>query len=149
MAAGYPSFAQTYRCTILFSDTLSSIDLDVKRHSFTCVVGQVGSGKSSLLSAVLGELHKTSGELAKQVRMRHRPWICSLYCIVLLCFCVIGSHSQTLELSAQKSAWKLIIFSFTRESTIDALVRRVARSLQNRVIEAGSCLPWWCISTIF
>ena len=45
----------------------SSVNLDIEQGSFTCVVGSVGSGKSSLLSALLGELHKNGGEVCKQV----------------------------------------------------------------------------------
>ena len=44
--------------------------MDVKEGSFIAVVGQVGSGKSSMLSAVLGELNKTSGQVAIKVCYR-------------------------------------------------------------------------------
>ena len=40
-----------------------SISFGVRPGSFTAVVGQVGSGKSSLLSAVLGDLHKVQGHV--------------------------------------------------------------------------------------
>uniref|UniRef100_A0A8C3KPA4 ABC-type glutathione-S-conjugate transporter n=1 Tax=Calidris pygmaea TaxID=425635 RepID=A0A8C3KPA4_9CHAR len=40
---------------------LSRIDLTVPQGSLLAVVGQVGAGKSSLLSALLGELEKTDG----------------------------------------------------------------------------------------
>ncbi|NXN35947.1 MRP1 protein, partial [Rhinoptilus africanus] len=40
---------------------LRSIDLTVPQGSLLAVVGQVGAGKSSLLSALLGELEKTDG----------------------------------------------------------------------------------------
>ena len=36
------------------SETLQNINLDVKKGSLVAVVGMVGSGKSSLLSALLG-----------------------------------------------------------------------------------------------
>ena len=32
------------------------MDLNIKAGSFTCIIGDVGSGKSSLLSALIGEL---------------------------------------------------------------------------------------------
>ncbi|KAM6197294.1 ATP-binding cassette sub-family C member 6 [Sarcoramphus papa] len=43
------------------SPCLRRIDLTVPRGSLLAVVGQVGAGKSSLLSALLGELEKTDG----------------------------------------------------------------------------------------
>lgn len=41
---------------------LSNVNLSIPRGSLVVVVGPVASGKSSLLSALLGEMHKTSGE---------------------------------------------------------------------------------------
>uniref|UniRef100_A0A803TMZ5 ABC-type glutathione-S-conjugate transporter n=1 Tax=Anolis carolinensis TaxID=28377 RepID=A0A803TMZ5_ANOCA len=43
---------------------LKRINLSIARGSLCAVIGQVGSGKSSLLSALLGELQKTEGSLA-------------------------------------------------------------------------------------
>jgi ATP-binding cassette subfamily C (CFTR/MRP) protein 1 len=40
---------------------LSDINLSVKPGALVAVVGCVGSGKSSLLSAILGEMYKLSG----------------------------------------------------------------------------------------
>ena len=40
---------------------LNDINLNVKKGSLVAVVGQVGCGKSSLLSSMLGEMHKMSG----------------------------------------------------------------------------------------
>ena len=50
-----------------FKPTLKSIDLNVARGSLVAVVGQVGSGKSSLLSAILGEMTKLSGSVSINV----------------------------------------------------------------------------------
>ena len=41
--------------------TLHDINLDIKRGSLVTIVGKVGSGKSSLLAALLGEMLKVSG----------------------------------------------------------------------------------------
>uniref|UniRef100_A0A8C4XUZ4 ATP-binding cassette sub-family C member 6 n=1 Tax=Falco tinnunculus TaxID=100819 RepID=A0A8C4XUZ4_FALTI len=48
------------------SPCLRSIDLTVPQGSLLAVVGQVGAGKSSLLSALLGELEKTDGSYVPQ-----------------------------------------------------------------------------------
>lgn len=48
------------------------MSLDIKRGQLVAVVGQVGSGKSSLLSAILGEMDKINGYVGLNVKMR---WI--------------------------------------------------------------------------
>ncbi|XP_038067451.1 ATP-binding cassette sub-family C member 9-like [Patiria miniata] len=45
------------------SPTLENISLDIPTGKLTMVVGQVGSGKSSLLSAILGEMTTVSGRV--------------------------------------------------------------------------------------
>jgi ABC-type multidrug transport system fused ATPase/permease subunit len=42
---------------------LEAVDLDVKKGSLVAVVGAVGSGKSSLMSAILGDMSKTAGRV--------------------------------------------------------------------------------------
>eukprot|EP00026_Physarum_polycephalum_P000551 Phypoly_transcript_00552.p1 GENE.Phypoly_transcript_00552~~Phypoly_transcript_00552.p1 ORF type:complete len:1441 (-),score=206.09 Phypoly_transcript_00552:79-4401(-) len=44
-------------------ETLENISLSVKKGELVAVVGTVGSGKSSLLAALLGEINKTSGRV--------------------------------------------------------------------------------------
>lgn len=44
-----------------------SISLNVNTGSLVAVIGSVGSGKSSLLSAFIGELHKVDGNIKIQV----------------------------------------------------------------------------------
>jgi len=41
--------------------TLKNIDFGIKKKSLTAIVGSVGTGKSSLMSAILGEMEKISG----------------------------------------------------------------------------------------
>ena len=36
--------------------TLKEVDLQVKKGEFLCIIGDVGSGKSSLLSSIIGDL---------------------------------------------------------------------------------------------
>ena len=43
--------------------TLKSLDLKVGRHELIAIIGAVGSGKSSLLAAVAGEMRKTGGTI--------------------------------------------------------------------------------------
>ncbi|XP_073009640.1 ABC transporter C family member 14-like [Typha latifolia] len=42
---------------------LKGIDVEIRRGALAAVVGTVGSGKSSLLSCFLGEMHKISGQV--------------------------------------------------------------------------------------
>ncbi|BFZ53008.1 ATP-binding cassette glutathione S-conjugate transporter ycf1 [Savitreella phatthalungensis] len=58
--------------------TLRNIDFCGRKGQLTCIVGTVGSGKSSLLQACLGELHKRSGKVAvsgKVAYVAQNPWI--------------------------------------------------------------------------
>ncbi|PIA44409.1 hypothetical protein AQUCO_01700182v1 [Aquilegia coerulea] len=42
---------------------LRNLNLSIKKGEFAAIVGTVGSGKSSLLASVLGEMHKISGKV--------------------------------------------------------------------------------------
>ena len=44
-------------------NSLAGVSLDLKRGQFACVVGRVGTFKSSLLSGILGEMHLLEGEI--------------------------------------------------------------------------------------
>lgn len=44
-------------------ECLKNINLEIKKGDITAIVGTVGSGKSSLLASILGEMHKTSGKV--------------------------------------------------------------------------------------
>ena len=46
---------------------LSDINIEVPTGSLTSVVGQVGSGKSSLLAACVGDMYKHSGRVVTKV----------------------------------------------------------------------------------
>ena len=44
---------------------LNDLDVSIKKGSFTIIVGEIGSGKSSLLSAMFGEMiHVTPDEIS-------------------------------------------------------------------------------------
>lgn len=42
---------------------LDNVNLNIKKGELAAIVGTVGSGKSSLLSSILGEMHKISGQV--------------------------------------------------------------------------------------
>jgi len=45
------------------SIALKNLNLEIKKGEFVCVIGNIGSGKSSLLSAIIGDLlHDDAGE---------------------------------------------------------------------------------------
>ncbi|KAK6239362.1 hypothetical protein QUC31_004831 [Theobroma cacao] len=44
-------------------EVLKKINFEVKKGELTAIVGTVGSGKSSLLASILGEMHKISGKV--------------------------------------------------------------------------------------
>ena len=48
-----------------------SLCLSIPRGKLTCIIGNVGSGKSALLTAILGELYQNEGTLAVKVSTGH------------------------------------------------------------------------------
>jgi ATP-binding cassette, subfamily C (CFTR/MRP), member 1 len=57
---------------------LKNINMDIKKGNLSAVVGPVGSGKSSLISAYLGEMEKQSGDVNVDGRLAYVPqqaWI--------------------------------------------------------------------------
>ena len=63
-----------HRCVIAFANYACcrcSINLQLKRGSLVAVVGSVGAGKSSLISAILGEMEKLRGTVTVQVLSPH------------------------------------------------------------------------------
>lgn len=57
---------------------LSNINLESKKGALDCIVGRVGSGKSSILQCLLGDLYKLDGEArvnGKVAYVSQVPWI--------------------------------------------------------------------------
>ncbi|KAG0330230.1 hypothetical protein BGZ99_007091 [Dissophora globulifera] len=58
--------------------TLRHVNLTIKDRTLTAVVGRVGQGKSSLLSAIIGEMYKIQGTIRVRGRVAYVPqqaWI--------------------------------------------------------------------------
>ncbi|XP_040579194.1 LOW QUALITY PROTEIN: multidrug resistance-associated protein 1 [Lepeophtheirus salmonis] len=59
-------------------NTLEDIDLDIEKGSLVAIVGQVGSGKSSLLSGILGEMEIVRGSInvdGQTIYAPQQPWL--------------------------------------------------------------------------
>ncbi|KAJ3061387.1 ABC transporter C member 13 [Podochytrium sp. JEL0797] len=59
-------------------NVLVNLDLHIEKGTFVAVIGSVGSGKSSLLSAILGDLEKSAGKISTNGRIAYctqQPWI--------------------------------------------------------------------------
>ena len=54
-------------------DTLKHVNLNVKKGTFTCIVGENGSGKSTLLKCILGLNKDYTGEIIKQAHIGYLP----------------------------------------------------------------------------
>ncbi|KAJ1830981.1 hypothetical protein LPJ63_004590 [Coemansia sp. RSA 2711] len=55
--------------------TVTDINLQCKRNEFLAVIGKVGSGKSSLTSAILGDMIKDSGHVFTRGRLAYVPQV--------------------------------------------------------------------------
>ncbi|KAJ0743495.1 putative ABC-type xenobiotic transporter [Helianthus annuus] len=59
-------------------ETVKNLNFEVKKGELAAIVGTVGSGKSSLLASVIGEMHKTSGKVkvfGSTAYVAQTPWI--------------------------------------------------------------------------
>jgi ABC-type multidrug transport system, ATPase and permease components len=59
-------------------NTLQGVDIQVKQGALIAIIGQVGSGKTSLLQAILGELPVTSGDIRMSGKLSYaaqEPWV--------------------------------------------------------------------------
>ena len=54
-------------------DTLKHVNLKIKNGTFTCIVGENGSGKSSLLKCILGLNKGYTGEIIKEKHIGYLP----------------------------------------------------------------------------
>ncbi|KAG0040539.1 hypothetical protein BGZ83_002504, partial [Gryganskiella cystojenkinii] len=64
-----------------FRPTLQNIHLLVTRESLVAIVGKVGEGKSSLLSAIIGEMYKLQGHVRTKGQIAYvpqQPWILNM-----------------------------------------------------------------------
>lgn len=49
---------------------LTEVEFKAKEGQLIAIIGSTGSGKTTLLNAILGDLHKVSGEVTVTVRSR-------------------------------------------------------------------------------
>ncbi|EDK40781.2 hypothetical protein PGUG_04879 [Meyerozyma guilliermondii ATCC 6260] len=54
---------------------LSNINIESKKGDLDCIVGKVGSGKSSLLQSILGDLYKLDGEVRVHGKVAYAPQV--------------------------------------------------------------------------
>ena len=73
--------------------SLSNINLKVRPGSLVAVVGPVGAGKSSLLSALLGEMYKQSGYVNTSVSALLYNKLRIRRGVQLITFEIVGQHS--------------------------------------------------------
>ncbi|KAM7294629.1 ATP-binding cassette sub-family C member 2-like [Ixodes scapularis] len=73
------TFAWTKKKENLESPTLNSVSLEIAPGSLVGVAGFVGSGKSSLLSAILGDMHCIMGTIRTSGRISYVPQMACVY----------------------------------------------------------------------
>ncbi|KAF9207492.1 hypothetical protein BGZ49_000307 [Haplosporangium sp. Z 27] len=78
LKAGKPIPAKQQEAKVDYSPTLTNINLSVTKGSLTAIVGRVGQGKTSLLSALIGEMYKRQGTVRIRGRIAYaaqQAWI--------------------------------------------------------------------------
>ncbi|KAJ2082118.1 hypothetical protein H4R24_001814 [Coemansia sp. RSA 988] len=68
----------TFKWTSADTPTLKDINIQCKRNELLAVIGRVGSGKSSLVSAILGDMIKCAGDITVRGSVAYvaqQPWI--------------------------------------------------------------------------
>ena len=73
--------------------TLENINLDIKKGELVMVTGRVGSGKSSLLNALLGEINKLEGQVRAHAHACKRA--CSIVYVCQICVCCDALERRT------------------------------------------------------
>jgi ABC-type transport system involved in cytochrome bd biosynthesis fused ATPase/permease subunit len=86
-------------------DVLKNINLEIKKGELTAIVGTVGSGKSSLLASILGEMHKISGKVRI---LKHNLWGLSITFFLYLG--VLNQPHASLSLSLSRSMLARVFF---------------------------------------
>jgi len=56
-----------YKTPLSHTINLKNIDLTIKEGEFVCIIGEIGSGKSSLLNAMTGEMVYLSQKTIEEV----------------------------------------------------------------------------------
>jgi len=118
---------------------LTDVNIDIKPGTTAAVVGQVGCGKSSLVSALLGDMEKTKGIVVRPSNLAYVPqtaWIQNATVRDNILFGKTFDARRYHKVTARKTsgAWKY------------CLARRVGIELLQRVTIAGlggfSCMYW-------
>lgn len=85
---------------------LSDITLSVPRGALCIVVGTVGSGKSSLLAAMLGEMHCVTGSTVVEGSVAFTAQVCNsgIATLCVLCMCVVSPQKVEWHSTATEKA---------------------------------------------
>lgn len=74
--------------------------MDFPLNKLIAIVGQVGAGKSSLVSAILGEMEKIRGSVDIQV----------IFCLYLFCNYFLFTEVRDMHINIQTKKWAYFYF---------------------------------------
>lgn len=114
---------------------LSNINVRVETGSLVAVVGPVGSGKSSLLSALLGEMNRLEGRVNTKVcRKKYSHFLTN---VSLLCHFICKFYLQGSIAYVTQQAW---LQNATLRDNI-LFLKPYQKSLYNKVVDSCALTP--------
>jgi len=115
--------------------TLTDIDLNIFKGNFVVIVGRVGTGKSSLLSALLGDMKKCRGECNVPNRFSYVPQVPPIFQASLKSNIIMHS-----ELGEDKTRLESVIFASGLEPDLASLRGGLDCEVREKSLSGGQRL---------
>lgn len=109
--------------------TLKNVNINCNENKLIAVIGPVGSGKSSLLNAIIGEMYKISGSVAVKVNLN----LFLLHEKGQAIFCRVPSRTYHNKLGSLTTLYEIIFF----------LERNIPQSNIRKLFALARCNQTW------
>lgn len=132
--------------------TLSNINLDIYQGDFIAIVGTVGSGKSSLLSAIIGQMNRSKGTQslnAKIAYVAQEHWIQNLKLIENIVFGrSINESRYVTSIDASQSSKDLLALPHADYTSIGERGINLSGKLKKKPSRLHTLISYSCVPPI-